>query len=490
MPVARRATPPTSQIREQLSVLNALSAWTDEGAEEKQAKKKHGYEKLAGGGEETWKDRLTEWFDPEGDKFNVVIGLVIIGNAITIGFETEYGAEGFVAFEHVFNITFFIEMCLRIRLMGKEYFSEPWNVFDFTLVTIGTLDLWILPLLTIRGGGLHDVTALRMLRMVRLVRVLRVIRLFRMFHHLYLIMQAFGKAFQIVLLMGVLVLILDYVCAIMLTQGIGQHAEMWEGEDSQKIKQWFGTIPGSMQTLFLVMTLTGWEDISITLVKQMPPGVVYPSIVLYIMVTAYTMLSLITGIISESLITAQQEFRLRKEKMIEDKKKEISFDLRTFLLNDAIDEKDRDIYNNVNVEELKPFLSGDADLLMKLASISVHMTEQGVLALIDKLADPATHLVNIDYFVDKLTNLVGGATASSIMDLKFDIAKLNIKLDAVMDHLGITIDSKKHVETKQQAPVATHVNAAAYNNGTMASRTSATKSSGVGKSMSHAKFAE
>ncbi len=36
MPVARRATPPTSQIREQLSVLNALSAWTDEGAEDPQ----------------------------------------------------------------------------------------------------------------------------------------------------------------------------------------------------------------------------------------------------------------------------------------------------------------------------------------------------------------------------------------------------------------------------------------------------------------------
>lgn len=464
MPVARRATPPTSQIREQLSVLNSLSAWTDTGEEEK-PKEKGGYQRLVGGPEQdSWKEHVKEWLDPEGDHFNMVIGLVIIGNAVTIGFETEYGADsiGFSFLENFFNVIFLSEMCLRLRLLRCQYFLEPWNVFDFTLVTIGTLDLWVLPVLTSSNSALQHVTVLRSLRMMRLMRVLRVIRLFRMFQQLFLIMQAFGKAFQIVLLMGLLVLILDYVCAIIVTQGIGHQADLWEGiEDHEKINKWFGTIPASMQTLFMVMTLTGWDDISYTLVKVLPPAVVYPALVLYIMVTSYTMLSLITGIISESLITAQQEYRLRKDRIVEEKKKEVSFELRNFLLNEALDGEDKDKYNNADVEALKSFMKGDTDTLMKLASLNIHMTEQGLLALIDKMAD-GNGKINVDYFVDKLTNLVGGATASSIMDLKFDIAKLNSQLDTVMGSLGITADGKKTTaaaaNTKHEAPAATTVN--------------------------------
>mmetsp|Transcript_34338 Transcript_34338/g.74182 ORF Transcript_34338/g.74182 Transcript_34338/m.74182 type:complete len:356 (+) Transcript_34338:118-1185(+) len=352
MPVARRATPPTSQIREQLGVLTSLSAWTDNGEEDKPKNAKAKYRELQNDGEAyqpTWKEKLDAWLDVESDQFNMIIGLVIIGNAFVIGLETEFGAGSFTFFENLFNSIFLVEMVLRVRVMGKSYFTEPWNCFDFSLVASGTLDLWVLPLFS--GGdssstNLYQFQAMRMLRMLRLMRVLRVIRLFRMFQQLFLIMQAFGKAFQIVLLMGLLVLILDYVCAIMLTQSIGHQTDMWQGEDQEKVQAWFGSIPNSMQTLFLVMTLTNWEEVSTVLVKELPPSVVYCTLVLYIMVTSYTMLSLITGIISESLITAQQEYRLRKEKLFDEKKKEISYELRNFLLNDCLEE-DKDEHGNV-----------------------------------------------------------------------------------------------------------------------------------------------
>mmetsp|Transcript_14836 Transcript_14836/g.32708 ORF Transcript_14836/g.32708 Transcript_14836/m.32708 type:complete len:487 (-) Transcript_14836:247-1707(-) len=441
MPVARRATPPTSQIRSQLGVLNSLSAWTDTGEEDKPSNaKKNKYERLSGGEQSTqdvWKERLQMWMDPESDHFNMVIGLVIISNALVIGLETEFGAGYFTLFEHLFNVVFFTEMCLRLRLMGKAYFKEPWNCFDFALVFSGTLDLWVMPL--VLGGGdtnnaLYHFQAMRMLRMLRLMRVLRVIRLFRMFQQLFLIMQAFGKAFHIVLLMGLLVLILDYVIAIMLTQAIG-HDPTWQGTaEEDKIQMYFGSIPNSMQTLFVIMTLTAWDQVSEVLVTQWPPMIVYASLVLYIMVTSYTMLSLITGIISESLITAQQEYRLRKEKTMEEKKKDISFELRQFLLSDCLEE-DKDEHNNVNTNDLKTAMRGDTELLMKLASINIHVTEQAILSLIDKLA--TNEIVNIDYFVDKLLNLVGVATASSVMDMKYEISKLNLKMDAIMAELKI-----------------------------------------------------
>lgn len=448
MPVARRGTPPTSQIKEHKSVLTSLSAWTDNGEEDEQKDKKtkftEAYAQLLpqNEGPPTLKQQffatLQVCTDVESDRFNMVVGMVIIANACTIGLETEYGDTNFRVFEHLFNAVFFTEMLLRIRALGRDYFKEAWNLFDFTLVCFGTVDLWILPVLTAGGESsvFHGASSMRMLRTVRLFRVLRVVRLFRMFMQLHLIMQAFNKAFQIVLLMGLLVLILDYVCAIMLTQAIGHNAELWEdSHDEAKIKMWFGGISQSMQTLFMIMTLTGWDEISYILVKVVPSFAVYATVALYIMVTSYTMLSLVTGIISESLITAQQEYRMRKEQNNAEKKKEVQKDLLNELL-DLFDEDTKDRYNHVNAEELKMGVKGDTDLLMKLANLGVHIDEGGILNLIDKLSDEKTQKCNIDYFVDKLTNLTGAATASSIMDLKYEVSKVHMKMDAIQEKLG------------------------------------------------------
>lgn len=441
MPVARRNTPPTSQIKAQLGVLNSLSAWTDTGEDEEvnKRKKQNAYvlaHPTEDGEAVADTEKVKGILDPESDRFNIIIGIVIMSNAITIGLETELGNEHFAVFEHLFNSCFFIEMVLRVRSLGGSYFKEAWNLFDFFLVMSGTLDLWILPLFTAGGSSaLYHLSAMRMLRILRLMRILRVVRLFRMFHQLYLIMQAFNKAFQIVLLMGLLVFILDYVCAIMLTQAVGKNATSWGASDEELITMWFGSIPNSMQTLFLIMTLSGWGEISMVLTKVVPSPLVYGGLVLYIMVTSYTMLSLITGIISESLITSQQEYRLRKERSQEESKKEISFELRQFLFDTLEDDKDQN--NNVKPEDIKTAIRGDTELLMKLAAIGMKVDEAGVLSLIDKLSNDGSVMVNIDYFVDKLTNLNGPATSSSVMDLKFELYKVHVKLDAILKKLDI-----------------------------------------------------
>mmetsp|Transcript_43332 Transcript_43332/g.92768 ORF Transcript_43332/g.92768 Transcript_43332/m.92768 type:complete len:493 (+) Transcript_43332:344-1822(+) len=452
MPVARRATPPTSQIKEHKSVLTSLSAWTDTGETEgrKTAGSKNGYKTLNGAPAlEEERGVLAQWLDTDSDKFNMAIGMVIIANALVIGGETEFGSTHFSVFEHVFNTIFLTEMVLRIRSMGRGYFQEPWNIFDFVLVVTGTLDLWVLPFFTMGSANrvLYHFSVMRMLRILRLLRVLRVVRLFRMFQHLYLIMQAFSKAFQIVLLMGLLVFILNYVCAIMLTQGIGQSTDSWEDpEEKEQIEAWFGSIPNSMQTLFMVMTLSGWDEIAQTLMKVMPASVIFTGLVLYIMITSYTMTSLVTGIISESLITSQQEYRLRKEKVFEDKKKELSNDLRETLY--SLHEDEKDSFNNVKLEDLKTTMRGDTETLMKLAGINIIIDEAGVLNLIDKLASDSGD-INIDYFVDKLSNLTGGASASSVMDLKYDVSKLSNAIDGITKTLGID----KKVEDAADEPV-------------------------------------
>jgi len=64
-------------------------------------------------------------------------------------------------------IVFVIEAVLKLSSMGKNYFSDSWNVFDFTLVCISlTTQFNLLP-----GIG----TKASLLRIFRLGRLLRLI---------------------------------------------------------------------------------------------------------------------------------------------------------------------------------------------------------------------------------------------------------------------------------------------------------------------------
>lgn len=425
MPIQRIGTPPTSKVKEERSVLNTLSAWTDDGEDEPSTAKTPLLERQV-----STKDRVIMAMDSESDNFHLVIGVVIFANAIVIGLETEFGRSHFIIVENVFNAIFFTEMCLRMRQWGcAAYFQDLWNIFDFTLVMIGTLDLWILPHIVSEPDAAshghkqvgYQFSVLRLLRILRLLRVLRVVRLFRMFHQLFLIMQAFNKAFQIVLLIGILVAILDYACAIILTQGIGHNAVSW-GDDEALLKEWFGTIPNSMQTLFLLMTLTGWGEIATKLTDVIPGMVVYPIIALYIMITSYTMISLITGIISESLITSQQEYRRKRLIIMDGKRRDLHAELRGFLYEMHEDEKDE--LGCVEAEDLKTSVRGDNELLNKLADIGINIDEGGILGLIDKLSMEGARRINMDYFVDKLTNLQGFANASAVIDLKYELLRI------------------------------------------------------------------
>lgn len=437
MPIQRKGTPPTSKGVKHHNVLGALSAWTDNDADgadvdADKEKKKGAYTLIEDADTPVTKcDRFKAAFDVEADGFNMFIGFIIIANAALIGVETEYGRGPFIVFEHIFNSVFCLEMVLRVfQLSPKVYFTTPWLLFDFSLVLTGSLDLWILPIFTSGASGTSTVgtklSVLRALRIVRLMRVLRVIRLFRMFQQLYLIMQAFHKAFQVVLLISILVMILDYVCAILLTQGVGHCSEKWEDPaDQEKILIWFGTIGRSMQSLFVVMTLSNWDRMVLTLIKVYPASMIIGFFVLYIMITSYTMLSLITAIITDSLVTSQQEYKSRKLQSAEETKRDIQSELCEYLAE--VHEDELDATGSVEVADLKTSVKGDQELLGKLASIGIMISEKGLSNLLDKISHDGKDRVRTSYFVDLLCNLSGPATASSVVDAKHEAQNLQYK---------------------------------------------------------------
>lgn len=448
------------ESRNKLGLFTFLSAWTEgeDFAEEGQNRRRGraGRLRVQQAGKQdhelTCKDRLYMLADTEGDAFNIMIGMVIIGNAITIGVQTDAGhkwTEGFHVLQHAFNTVFFLEMCMRIRTLGRAYILDPWNCFDFALVTLGTLDLWILPLVihfTHPMGGtavtgssdaeghsdLYHFSAIRCLRVLRVFRVLRVIRLLRMFNQLYLLMLAYLKALQVVFIMMGLVLVLDYIIAILLTQMIGKNSDLW-GDDAPKIEMWFGTIFLTMQTLFAVTTLSNWEDLAVTLSKVYPVPLTFLVMITYIMLTTYTLMSLVTGVITESLIFSQLGFREAHRFSIDEKRRILATTIGEYLHDQHEDVKTQ--LGEVSAADLKESVIAFPELVEKLQNLGVNADEAAINGLVDKMAGskqasttvPAPIQENkilIDHFAEKLTNLSGPASGTALADLRHEVRKL------------------------------------------------------------------
>lgn len=438
MPINRRPTPPPEAIKQPNTVMDSLNAWTDlaDDEEDKKDPKKRkvplGYA-LVGQPDSGAATGWRAFFDSESDNFNFGIGIVIMANAVVIGLETDMGRESFVVFEHLFNAIFVAEMLTRILQIGGEYFMTFKYLFDCSLVVAGSLDLWILPALqgptssSQEGGVGYQFSVMRLLRILRLMRILRVIRIFRMFGQLLLIVTAFGKALQVVLLLSVLVVIMIYALAIVATQMIGQNSEKF-GDNQEGIEYWFGSISSSMCTLFFVMFGSGWDPLLELLTSVYPTAVVLGIFGAYMIFTV-ALAALIIGLISESLIMAQQEFKQRKLAQFATKKKTLASEYTEEL--NALLEDEMDEFGNVDAKELKSTVKGDATLTAKLMAVGVSMQVDGLVGLVDSMSKSGQQRVNVDHFIEKLINLSGNSSASQVVDVKYDILKNRKQMETI-----------------------------------------------------------
>jgi len=271
-----------------------------------------------------------------------------------------------------------------------------------------------------------------------------------MFRQLGLIMQAFYKAFQVVLVVSLLVVVMNYGFAIVLTQMVGHSQAQWDMEDQQKIEEWFGTIPRSMWTLFTIMTLSDWELIPKTLIKVLPSFPVFAFFIMYILIASYTMLSLITGIICESLIASQQDYKHKKLASIEGKREVVVAELRedlNELLEDNIDN------GGCGAEDLKQSVRGDQELKKKLLDIQISMNDKAIAGLVDKLSKDGEEVVTIENFVDQLCNQTGVATGKGLVEVKHIALKGQTSTKECMEKIASLekkVDKLKGLETLPQ----------------------------------------
>jgi voltage-gated sodium channel len=181
--------------------------------------------------------------------FNQLILALIVVSGVLIGMETypQFDAHSptgrpigkwMLLVQDIILWLFVAEAVIKILACGSkpwDYFRNPWNIFDFSIIAVCFLPLPIDP---------------KFVMVFRMARLLRALRLLTMLPRLQILVSALLKSIPALGYVGILLLLHFYIYAVMGT---------FLFRDNDPIR--FGNLQRSMLSLFQVVTLEGWNDV-------------------------------------------------------------------------------------------------------------------------------------------------------------------------------------------------------------------------------------
>jgi voltage-gated sodium channel len=182
---------------------------------------------------------------------------------------------------------------MRIAAYGLNFFKDPWNLFDFAIVSVSL------------------VPAQEGFSVLRALRVLRVLRLISAFPRLRSVVQGLVGAIPGIASIALIMILIFYVFAVMATKLYGA-----------VYPEWFGTLGNSFFTLFQIMTLEGWADMVRQILTTHPNAWIF--FVIYILAATFTVLNLFIAVIVE----AMQNEHKKHEEVMEDTERQILEEVR------------------------------------------------------------------------------------------------------------------------------------------------------------------
>ncbi len=204
-----------------------------------------------------------------------IIALIVL-NAVVLGLDTsdslmaDWGALIHGA-DQVILAIFVVELLIRIYVHRLRFFTDPWSLFDFTVIAIALVPA---------GGAFSVLRALRILRVLRLLSAVPSMR--RMVAGLLSAIPGLGAVFS---MLG----LFFYIGAVVATNLFGE-----------RFPEWFGTLGKTAYTLFQIMTLESWSmGIARPVIAEYPWAWLF--FVPFIMVATFTLLNLFVGVIVSAL---------------------------------------------------------------------------------------------------------------------------------------------------------------------------------------------
>lgn len=226
------------------------------------------------------RQRTAAWI--ESTRIQQVIIAVIVINAIVLGLYTSAEMRArwggvLDALDAIALTIFVIELSIKLWAHGPRFWRSGWNVFDLLIV------------------GIALVPASGPLAVLRALRVLRVLRLASMMPQLRFVVEALLRAIPGIAAIGGLMLLLFYIAAVIATSLFGE-----------QFPQWFGSLTGSLYTLFQIMTLDSWSSgIARSVMGEFPWA--WAFFVPFVLLATFTMLNLFIAIIVNTMQTLHED---------------------------------------------------------------------------------------------------------------------------------------------------------------------------------------
>ena len=236
---------------------------------------------------------------------NTIISLIVF-NSITIGMETSSAimssfGNTLLLIDKIILAVFVIEISLKLYVYRLGFFKSGWNVFDFSIVAIALLPA---------SGSLAILRALRIFRSLRLIKNVPRLRF---------IVESLFHSLPSLLWIFVLLALVFYVFAVIGTKLFGT-----------AFPEWFGNIGASLFSLFQIMTLEGWAEISRSVMNVYPLSNIY--FILFILLASYTTLNIFIAIVVNTMSEVQQKTSNENVEKIEnfiiDENEELKQDIR------------------------------------------------------------------------------------------------------------------------------------------------------------------
>mmetsp|Transcript_108254 Transcript_108254/g.337358 ORF Transcript_108254/g.337358 Transcript_108254/m.337358 type:complete len:488 (-) Transcript_108254:343-1806(-) len=335
--------------------------------------------------------------------FQAFMGGVIALNTIAVAGETDHPEWPiWPVLDNVFLCIFLVELALRVWKKGVLEFltskkEKWWNVLDMLIVLLGAADLWLAPLVVhvmqseaghaqIAGGS----GVLRFLRLLRLLRLLRVLKMFRR-------LTAFLEAMKTMLGPFFLVMIVLFGFNLCVSIGMTRILGRVEGDEADEVAVFFSDVQTSFFSLFQIITMDNWFVIAKPVIQM--NGVWCLFFVLFIAFCSWTMISILTAVASDNVISATTG---RQEKERHDREKKTKEFYR--LLRAMFVESDEDGNGLLDKTEFQGMLQTD-HLNQLLNNLEMHVKKEELSEMWDTIDVAGTGVLTIDEFVDGLAFL-------------------------------------------------------------------------------------
>lgn len=205
-----------------------------------------------------------------------VVLIAILLNAVVLGLETSPALMAtwgtlLVAIDRACLVIFVIELVAKLVAYRGIFWRSGWNIFDFLVVGIALVP----------GSGAWAV--LRSLRVLRVLRLLTVVPAMRQ------VVAAFLHAIPGLGGVIAVMVIFFYTMGVLATNLF-----------ADTHPQWFGSLGGSLYTLFQIMTLESWSTGIVRPLMEAHPWA-WVFFVPFIIVATFTILNLFIGIIVSTM---------------------------------------------------------------------------------------------------------------------------------------------------------------------------------------------